>query len=58
MPWTAVELMSQRKELLEKLLLPGANVSSICKAHNISRKTAYKWLKRYESMRAQVDTEG
>lgn len=47
MPWNKVELMSQRKELIEKLLLPGANISSICQQAGISRKTAYKWLKRY-----------
>lgn len=48
MPWNKVEPMVQRKELLEELLLPGANISASCKAHNISRKTAYKWLNRYK----------
>lgn len=40
--------MAQRAELIEELLLPGSNVSAVCRAYGISRKTAYKWLKRYE----------
>ena len=47
MPWNKVELMLQRKVLIEKLLLPNANLSAICRAGNISRKTAYKWLACY-----------
>lgn len=47
MPWNEVKLMTQRKHLIEGLLLPGINVSEICKTRGISRKTAYKWLKRY-----------
>ena len=47
MPWNKVELMLQRKVLIEKLLLQNANLSAICRAGNISRKTAYKWLARY-----------
>ncbi|MDA7742449.1 helix-turn-helix domain-containing protein, partial [Francisellaceae bacterium] len=41
--------MCQRLELIEKMLQPGANISEICEASNISRKTAYKWLSRYRS---------
>ena len=47
MPWKQVEPMLQRKELIEKLLLRGANVSALCEEQGISRKTAYKWLARY-----------
>ena len=47
MPWKQVEPMLQRKEFIEKLLLPEANVSALCEAYAISRKTAYKWLTRY-----------
>lgn len=48
MPWKQVELVMQRQELIEALLRPGANIQQICKKYNISRKTAYKWLNRYE----------
>lgn len=49
MPWNKVNLVEQRLDLIEQLLMPGANISQLCQAHNISRKTAYKWLKRYHS---------
>ena len=45
--------MSQRLKLIEQLLLPNANVTAICESFNISRKTAYKWLSRYQEMGAQ-----
>ena len=48
MPWVEESVMSQRQRMVEQLLLPNANVSKICKAFNVSRKTAYKWLERYK----------
>lgn len=48
MPWNKVEPIMQRKELIEKLLLPGADINALCAHHNISRKTLYKWLARYK----------
>ena len=48
MPWNEVNLMKQRLQLIEDLLLPGANVSATCRAYNISTKTAYKWLNKYQ----------
>lgn len=47
MPWNKVELMAQRMDFIDKLLLPGVNVTEFCAKANISRKTAYKWLNRY-----------
>jgi transposase InsO family protein len=47
MPWKEVSVMKQRLCLVEKILLPGSNIASLCEQHGISRKTAYKWLKRY-----------
>lgn len=48
MPWQKESVMSQRKRLVEQMLLPGANVSDLCLHWNISRPTAYKWLRRYK----------
>jgi len=48
MPWNQVELMDQREEFIKKVLLPGSNISMLCKHYRISRKTAYKWLSRYD----------
>ncbi|MFI5333984.1 MAG: IS481 family transposase [Chlamydiales bacterium] len=40
--------MSLKVELLDKLLDPEANIRAVCAEFGISRKTAYKWIKRYE----------
>jgi transposase InsO family protein len=48
LPWNEESVMSQRQRLIEHLLLPNANVSEVCKLFNVSRKTAYKWLSRYQ----------
>jgi len=47
MPWNEESVMSQRMRMIEQLLLPNVNVSKVCESFNISRKTAYKWLRRY-----------
>lgn len=47
MPWQKESVMSQRRRLVEQMLLPGANISALCVQWNISRPTAYKWLERY-----------
>ena len=49
LPWNEESIVSQRLRLIEQLLLPNANVSEVCKSFNISRKSAYKWLSRYNS---------
>lgn len=49
MPWKEESVMSQRQRLVERLLLPDANISELCKSYKVSRKTAYKWLSRYQS---------
>lgn len=46
MPWKEHTLMSQRQAFIEAALQPGANRSALCRQYEISRKTAYKWLKR------------
>ncbi len=48
MPWKKRDLMALKKEFLEKALIETANISALCKEHHISRKTAYKWIKRFK----------
>jgi transposase-like protein len=48
MPWAETCLMKLREEFVVKALEPGANVSELCREYRISRKTAYKWLKRFK----------
>lgn len=46
MPWRKATDMSERAEFVAQAKLPGANISALCRAFGISRKTGYKWLKR------------
>jgi transposase InsO family protein len=50
MPWKAATIMSQRLEFVTFALSDGANVSELCRRYNISRKTGYKWIKRFLQM--------
>ena len=49
MPWKEVTTVSLRKEFVALASLPDANISELCRRFGISRKTAYKWLKRAQS---------
>jgi transposase InsO family protein len=40
--------MSARLEFIHLARAPGANVLALCEAYKISRKTGYKWLKRFD----------
>lgn len=48
MPWK-VDPVSQRAELVALMREGTASVSELCRRYGVSRKTAYKWLQRYES---------
>ena len=47
MPWKVKSLMSERHEFCELALMQGSKLTVLCKHYGISRKTGYKWLKRY-----------
>jgi transposase InsO family protein len=47
MPWKETTAMSLRTEFIHLAELAGANLSQLCRRFGISRKTGYKWLKRY-----------
>lgn len=46
MPWKETTTMTQRADFIEQAKAEGANISALCRTYGISRKTAYKWLKR------------
>lgn len=48
MPFAIKTLMEQRLELLRLALQPQANISELAKRYGISRKTCYKWIKRFQ----------
>lgn len=46
MPWEFKKVEDKRKELIEAYE-SGASMTQLCKQFQVSRKTAYKWYKRY-----------
>ena len=49
MPFTNQSIMSQRIEFCLLAIKPGSNISVLCRRYNITRKTGYKWINRYNS---------
>lgn len=57
MPWRTSDLMSLRQEFVMMALHPSVSMSDLCRRFGISRKTGYKWLRRYraEDLRGLAD---
>ena len=51
MPWKVDPVMSQRKEFVALAQSEGVSMSELCRRIGISRKTGYKWLRRYRRRR-------
>jgi len=47
MPWRERTYMSERSEFVTRATEEDANLSALCRNFGISRKTGYKWLRRY-----------
>jgi transposase InsO family protein len=47
MPWRESTCMSERKELVSLAAAEGANVAALSRQFGVSRKTAYKWQRRF-----------
>lgn len=47
MPWKETSVMSERSEFIKQAIQPGVNFSQLCQQYAISRKTGYKWMRRY-----------
>jgi transposase InsO family protein len=48
MAWKLVSVMSARLEFVQLARLGGVSVAELCRRFDVSRKTGYKWLRRYE----------
>jgi len=48
MGWEGVTIMNQRVRFIAEYLNEYFPVNELCHQFNISRKTSYKWIKRYE----------
>ncbi|MGH8504319.1 MAG: helix-turn-helix domain-containing protein [Gammaproteobacteria bacterium] len=57
MPWQEVSTMSLRTELVMLAMHEGVSVAGLSRRFGISRKTAYKYLRRYarEGLAGLVD---
>jgi transposase InsO family protein len=48
MPWKEATPMSERKAFVGEALKAETSFSALCREFGISRKTGYKWLRRYQ----------
>jgi len=49
MPWKETSVISERKEFIKQAKQQEINFNWLCKEYGISRKTGYKWIKRYQA---------
>ena len=49
MPWLETEPVRERKKLLVEWLSGDFSITELSERHGVSRKTAYKWIGRYEA---------
>jgi transposase InsO family protein len=47
MPWKEVTRMTERKGFIQEIAKMPANFSRLCQVYGVSRKTGYKWVRRY-----------
>lgn len=48
MAWRSVRMEDQRKEFIDVFLSQELRLADLCREFSISRKTAYKWIARYQ----------
>jgi transposase InsO family protein len=48
MPWREIEPMDEKIGLMAAVMEHNHSISELCASFGISRKTAYKWLRRYD----------
>ena len=46
MPWKGVTVSEQKQRFIEDFLLNYYSITDLAQRFSISRKTAYKWIKR------------
>lgn len=49
MPWEEKTVESIRQEFIDKAIADEISFSQLCREYSITRKTGYKWLKRYSN---------
>src|SRR5262245_13458332 len=49
MPWRVGTMSDVRLSFVQEILVLQQSVTAACRKYGISRKTGYKWLKRYQA---------
>lgn len=49
MPWKVDTMSDVRRDFVELASVEGSQMSELCRRFGVSRKTGYKWLKRFQS---------
>ena len=49
MPWNQVTPMDEKMQFIADVLRETLSIKELCQRYNISRKTGYKWLRRYQA---------
>ena len=49
MPWLETDPVNERKRFIMEWLSTELPIAELCRHHNISRKTGYKWIERYRT---------
>ena len=47
MSWKECDRVSERLEFVKLAAVEGANIAALCRRFGVSRKTGYKWLRRF-----------
>jgi len=55
MPWMERGVEMLREEFIVRSMQEDRNISALCKEYGISRKTGYKWIKRYQEIGSLKD---
>jgi transposase InsO family protein len=54
MPWRSQSTMSLRLDFVQQALGEGSNIRALCREFEVSPKTAYKWIARYQDSGAEA----
>lgn len=49
MPWQETDPVDQRSRFIDAYLAGGFSVTEWCERAQVSRKTGYKWIERYDA---------
>ena len=57
MPWSVTTMKNERIQFIVEALQPDRNMAALCRKYGVSRKTGYKWLKRFRQCGSLADLD-